>query len=415
MRIMASLRTIIQWRQCTWRIVLIVMLSAASLSQAQENDPDQQRERLKNVQQQLKEQQSRFEQAKGAEQNLLSELHTIDQQLKDAQQKLDTYRQKVAQNEEELKRIQAKMEQLETQQQKTNTALSKRLRAIYKLGELGYLGPVLTLTSEADLQQQITYLQVVAESDLDLLQKAQSNAQAIRKEQDALQKRQQAILQAQQDVEQQASQIVAQKQQKTGILSKIRGDKQQFAKVLEELEVSAEKLDTFLQDLESQPKREPTGKNVGQDVTIPPNAQELVKAYGEHFRANKGKMLWPVQGKVITQFGNVQYDNTFTFYKGVDIQASAGTPFYAVFKGVVIFAGWFEGYGNLVIVDHGGNFYTLYAHADELLVKSGATVETRQILGKVGETDSIKGPLLYFEIRVNGKPENPQTWLAKVK
>lgn len=80
----------------------------------------------------------------------------------------------------------------------------------------------------------------------------------------------------------------------------------------------------------------------------------------------------------------------------------------------MIYAGWFDGYGNLVVVDHGGDFYTLYAHADELLVKVGDVVETRQILGKVGDTDSIKGALLHFEVRASGKPQNPQLWLAKV-
>ncbi len=84
-------------------------------------------------------------------------------------------------------------------------------------------------------------------------------------------------------------------------------------------------------------------------------------------------------------------------------------------KWKVKYADWFKGYGNLIILDHGGNYYTLYAHADQIQVNAGDQVDTRQVLGKVGDTDSVKGSHLYFEVRANGKPEDPQRWLAKLR
>lgn len=383
-------------------------------SQAQEANEEQERARLETIQRQLQENQVKYEEIRGQEHNLVGELQKIDHRLKESQQQLEQYRRKLAKNEEELETIQTNLAHLQTQYAATNAILEKRLRAIYKMGELGYLTPLLAMSSQTDVQQQMTYLQRIAESDMQLLSKARSNMEAILKEKAALEKRKHQILQAQKDIERQNRDILAQKQEKTVLLARIQNDRQQSAAMLEELQESAGKLDTLLQKLETiTPEQQRQEEFTGPDVTIPSNAQDLVRSYKDPFRSNKGKLLWPVQGRIVTNFGKIEIGGTYTHSKGVDIKASNGTPFYAVFKGKVIYAGWFDGYGNLVVIDHGGDFYTLYAHADELLVTVGDVVETRQILGKVGDTDSIKGSVLHFEVRASGKPQNPQLWLAK--
>jgi septal ring factor EnvC (AmiA/AmiB activator) len=397
-------------------LFLIFAVGKEQSISAQENNPEVEHKRLETLQQELKEKQAGYQQITGKEQSLLQELRSIDQLLKESQQKLQEYREKLARNEKELKKIQANLSRLQKEFAQKNGALAKRLRAIYKMGNLGYLTPLFAMPAQANVQQQITYLQRIAESDLQLMKNAEKDIQAILKEKEALEKHKREIVQAQKEIEQQGRQIAAQRQQKIGFLESIRTDKRQFARVMGELEESAGKLENFLDDLGTEKKTfHESFIEKGKNIIFPANAQKVVQSYGQHFRANKGKLLWPVQGKILTNFGQIKIGNTYTHYKGVDIQAKNGTPFYSVFKGTVKYADWFEGYGNLIIVDHGGNFYTLYAHADELSVKSGEPVTTRQILGKVGDTDSIKGSHLYFEIRANGKPQNPQTWLAKVE
>lgn len=372
-------------------------------------------EQLENIQQQLKEKQTTLEQIKGKEQTLLGELRTIEQRLKDAQRQLEEYRQQLANNERELQHTQDNMATLKTQYAENTALLAKRLRAIYKMGDLGYLGPLLSLSSQTDTQQQLIYLQKLAASDKQLLKKSESHIQAILKEQEILKQHRQNIVVAQKNIEHQSAEILAQQKQKTALLASIQTDKTQHLQFMQELQQSAARLDTLIQDLDSVGAPPEATTTPGPNVTIPPDAEAVAQAYSAHFRSNKGKLLWPVQGQIFTKFGKIKIDDTFTWYKGLDIRAAAGTPFYAVFKGTIKYADWFDGYGNLVIVDHGGNFFTLYARASELLVKSGDIVESRQVLGKVGDTDSIKGPHLYFEIRANGKPEDPQRWLAKVQ
>jgi murein DD-endopeptidase MepM/ murein hydrolase activator NlpD len=102
---------------------------------------------------------------------------------------------------------------------------------------------------------------------------------------------------------------------------------------------------------------------------------------------------------------------TRTFRNGIDIEAREGTEFTAVYPGTVLYTGWFKGYGNMIILDHGHGYYTLYAHASELLVREGESVGQGQVIGRVGETGSLAGPRLYFEVRSQGRPEDPQRWL----
>jgi len=102
---------------------------------------------------------------------------------------------------------------------------------------------------------------------------------------------------------------------------------------------------------------------------------------------------------------------TRTFRNGVDIEAVEGREVAAVFAGHVVYTGWFKGYGNLIILDHDNEYYTLYAHVADIVVKEGDDVKQGQRIGTVGDTGSLEGPRLYFEVRHQGKPQNPEQWL----
>jgi murein DD-endopeptidase MepM/ murein hydrolase activator NlpD len=104
---------------------------------------------------------------------------------------------------------------------------------------------------------------------------------------------------------------------------------------------------------------------------------------------------------------------TRTYRNGVDIEAAEGTGVDAVLAGQVVYTGWFKGYGNLIILDHGDELFTLYAHVSEIHVKEGDSVRQGQRIGSVGDTGSLAGPRLYFEVRYRGKPQDPEQWLRQ--
>ena len=117
---------------------------------------------------------------------------------------------------------------------------------------------------------------------------------------------------------------------------------------------------------------------------------------------------------MISTYGKIKHPtfNTYTFNKGIGIGAAPGSEFRVIEAGQVLYANAFKGYGNLLIVDHGDSYYSLYAQASELLVQIGDRVKRNQVVGRTGEGGALNGPALYFEIRHQGKPENPLEWLA---
>jgi septal ring factor EnvC (AmiA/AmiB activator) len=105
--------------------------------------------------------------------------------------------------------------------------------------------------------------------------------------------------------------------------------------------------------------------------------------------------------------------NTVTVQHGLDVEAPAGAPVVAVAAGRVVHAGWFKGYGNLLIVDHGEGYHTLVAHLATMQTAMGEDVAAGDVLGTVGDSGSLKGPYLYFELREKGRPVDPRPWLSE--
>jgi septal ring factor EnvC (AmiA/AmiB activator) len=131
----------------------------------------------------------------------------------------------------------------------------------------------------------------------------------------------------------------------------------------------------------------------------------------------RGLLDWPVEGRVTVPFGDQEHPRfrTAVPHPGLDLEAPHGRDVKAVFDGRVVFAEWFRGYGLTLILDHGGGYLSVYAHASVLLVEKGAEVVRGEVVAKVGDTGSLKGPYLYFEIRKDGKPEDPRSWLGPAR
>ena len=132
------------------------------------------------------------------------------------------------------------------------------------------------------------------------------------------------------------------------------------------------------------------------------------------FAAFRGTLRWPVAGPVRSTFGRHKHPkfDTYTVQNGIEIAAEPDTPVAAVYEGTVVFADRFKGYGLMVVLDHGGKHHSLYAHLAETSVQMGQKVGAGDILGTVGAS-SVEGPGLYFEMRFQGRPEDPLDWLKR--
>jgi septal ring factor EnvC (AmiA/AmiB activator) len=146
-------------------------------------------------------------------------------------------------------------------------------------------------------------------------------------------------------------------------------------------------------------------------ATLPVRGE--ARSAGGGFATLKGKLRLPTPGTITVAFGKVVNPkfNTVTTQNGLDVEAPAGAPVMAVAAGRVVHAGWFKGYGNLLIVDHGGGYHTLVAHLASMRTAMGEEVATDDVVGTVGDSGSLKGAYLYFELREKGRPVDPRPWL----
>ena len=140
--------------------------------------------------------------------------------------------------------------------------------------------------------------------------------------------------------------------------------------------------------------------------------QKIAAARGVAGRGT-GQMIFPTGGRITSRFGTRTHPvlGYRRFHAGIDFGASSGTPVNAADSGRVIFSGWYGGYGNAVIIDHGGGITTLYGHNSRLLVSEGQTVQQGQAIAAVGSTGLSTGPHLHFEVRRNGNPVDPLGFL----
>jgi len=145
------------------------------------------------------------------------------------------------------------------------------------------------------------------------------------------------------------------------------------------------------------------------------DARRTAGAAGEGLAALQGRLPWPVQGRVVASYGTQVHPRygTRVRQKGVQIEAAAGTPIQAVAPGKVVFVGWLGGYGQTVVLDHGQDYFTLYAHASEVLVAQGQAVAAAQTIARVGSTESLYGAGVHFEIRQGKEARDPARWLRR--
>jgi len=195
------------------------------------------------------------------------------------------------------------------------------------------------------------------------------------------------------------------RQLKSQVISQLKQNKNQLSQALKEKRESYNKLKNILASLEkNRPNRQ-----------LQVDTQTKWEKLSGNFSRNKGKLNWPVQGRLLHGFGRYKNPELKTVLNntGIDLKASRGTDVRCVFPGAVSLITYMSGFGNMVIIDHNDGYYTVYAHLDEIFVSAGEFVEGGNRLGSVGESGSLEGPKLHFEIYGNNQTLNPLEWLKK--
>lgn len=338
-------------------------------------------------------------------------LGEVTSRAKSVEQELAAIEMKVLLKERELQLAIATKQRLETEKQATLRAiagidrrivvekrqLSARLRQLYKLGGLSYFRALVSLDSQRNPFQAAGMLSYLVNRDARDIARFRTSHKQLAIRQETLARQESEIAQAMTAVGQQQRELTAAQSDRQRILSTLKIEQQQGSERLALLEEKARRLERLMNLLYQQQQQTPRQQ----------------PKQGSRISDFRGALDWPVRGPIAEEFGRHRSEKfaTYTNSNGVKIAVAPNTQVHAVFSGTVLFAQWFKGYGNLIIIDHGDRIFTLYGNTRMSMVKVGDRVVAGQPIATANENEDGDGGHLYFEVRENNKPVNPRTWL----
>jgi len=280
------------------------------------------------------------------------------------------------------------------------TIMRKRLRQAYMNGPDQSLRMIFSAESPLDAVNRARYLERLNRYDRELVDQIETTRRLIDERKIAQQKEKEHLTALRESKESERKELVAEEKQRKKTLKEVRQKKESYEKMVKELEASQRELAAMIKLLER--KRKKARASVSRSRIA-------------SFTKSKGTLPWPVEGKVLTNFGKVVHPEykTVIVNNGIDIEAKKGESVRCVSPGTVIHTGWMRGLGKMVIVDHVGGYLSIYAHLESIDVENDQMVQIDEIVGKVGETGSLGGAKLHFEIRKSATALNPIEWLEK--
>ncbi len=387
-------------------IAALLMISA-SLAVAQ-NPKDE----LSGVKREIKAQKQLITKTRKVEAVVSTELKEILRNLDQKEADLGRMNRDLQGVETNLDRTGREIQKVTEEANRKRSEIERRLASLYKAGELGALRMFFSAESFPQLAENIRYMKSILENDKRIFDEYNQKIDQLKSLKTDLERDAAKKTRIVSSIEQKKREIEEEKSKKAQYLGKVRQDRKSYEASLKELQANASRLQTMITRLDALSRRKLSSRHEKPGAKQKPLA-ELPPVPDRGFASQKGRMALPVRGTILESYGKHKHPefNSFTFSKGVSISAPSGAEIKAVYEGTVIFADYFKGFGNMIIVDHGGGYFSLYAHASRLTKKVGAEVSRHETIAAVGDVDSSKGSMLYFEIRHQGKPVDPAGWV----
>ncbi|MFO7732797.1 MAG: peptidoglycan DD-metalloendopeptidase family protein [Candidatus Aminicenantes bacterium] len=352
--------------------------------------------RLDKINGEIKDLRSRIESEARRETTVLSTLKRINlskslvrKELAAQNVQLERARAALAETQAGIRTIRADLDQ-------EREAIDKTLLALYKFGRLDFFQFLLKARDIETYSTESKRLTLLARYQEDLISGYQRSLAQLRAAQAELESRERDLAEMIRAANLKQKELDAEGRKNAALVNEIQKNRKTHERTLVELKESADLLQAMMK------------KIISQEWTLP---FAFVPLY-----ENKGRLPWPVEGRIITPFGFERHPNfkTVVENKGIEIAPRApGAQVRTVHAGKVVYTDYFQGYGNLLIVDHGMTYYTLYGHCSEFLTAVGDMVETGQAVALSGDTGSLKGECLYFEMRYKTRPLDPLQWLKR--
>ncbi|OIQ08787.1 murein DD-endopeptidase MepM [Moorella thermoacetica] len=341
------------------------------------------------LQQNIQEQQKLLQQKNDEGEALLQQLQQIEEDIRQKQAQIASLDQQLAAAQGRVQQVAAELQKAEAAQETRMSILRSRLKDIYQVGRVNYLEVLLQSTSLEDFLVRLELLTKIARGDINLIDEIKAEKAKIAAQKAELEAERDHIAQLRRQADNERVQLASRQENQRQLLAQVEQEKKRVAAALDEMEATARQIAARIRAEQAKNNRK-----------LSPGG-------------TKG-MLWPLPGytQISSPFGWRIHPllKTSRFHDGIDLPAPAGTEVIAPLDGQVISTGYLGGYGNHIVIDHGGGLSTMYAHLSAILVQNGQEVKKGQVIGRVGSTGWSTGPHLHFMVLLQGEPTNPMNY-----
>jgi septal ring factor EnvC (AmiA/AmiB activator) len=370
--------------------------SSSSATPASSQNVSDFEQRLSRINGQIKSIKARIEAEARKESSVLSSLARVNLNKSLVQKELAAQNVELERARAELASIQADILIIRANLSRERESIEKTLVTLYKFGRLDFFQFLVQARDIETYASESKNLAILARHQEDVVSRFLFSLDEQRAAEAALDSKQRDLAEMVRAASLKKQELETEARKYAALVQETRKNKDTFKQTLDELSTSAGQLQTMM------------NKIISQEWVLPTAFVPLYE--------RRGRLPWPLEGRVITNFGFERHPDfkTMVMNKGLEISPGQDKSLIlSVHTGKVVYADYFQGYGNLLIVDHGMTYYSLYGHCAEFLVAVGDMVRAGQPLAMVGDTGSLKGECLYFEIRYKTKALNPLQWLKR--
>lgn len=303
-------------------------------------------------------------------------------------------RQQASEQQQRLNDLEKEEGELARTLESQRESLKKQIRAAWMEGDAPAVKVLLNEIDPDRIARTMTYYEYLSRDTVQRLETFNANLRQLRQTRQDVQATRVRLGKLEQDVEQRQEQLTANRSRRQQTLASLDTEIRDRRSERQELEADRERLEKLLREVE-------------EAISSIPAPNESAP-----FKSLRNKLPWPAKGKVFSNFGDSYADGKLR-RNGMMMNTAEDADIRAVHYGRVVFANWLRGFGLMTIVDHGDGYMTVYGHSSSLFTSPGDWVDAGQAIAAAGRTGGTNDPALYFEIRHNGKPVNPRSWLNK--
>jgi len=380
--------------RATAGVLAVLFLSAAAAPQSQSVSDFEQR--LTRINGQIKDLKARLDSEARKESSILTSLAKINLNKSIVERELAARNVELERGRADLAVLQKNIRTIRAGIDRERESIERTLVTLYKFGRVDFFQFLLQARDIETYASESKHLALLARGQDDLVAGYMASLEELRAAESALEGKQTDLAEMARAANLKRRELDTEARKSATLVQEIRKNRTTYQQALKELSESAEELQKLM------------NKIISQEWVLPAAWVPLYE--------RKGKLAWPLEGRIITPFGFEKHPdfNTVVMNKGVEISPGKDKSLIlSVHPGKVVYADYFQGYGNLLIVDHGMTYYTLYGHCSEFLAAVGDMVRAGQPVAVVGDTGSLKGECLYFEVRYKTKALDPLQWLRR--